>query len=160
MDTIHCKIITINHNTISYYVAVGISDSLLKKKNIYDINSYKFDYQKPDFNTSKIPVPINVTPNTETNNTVYNSNEILNNRMYDAGVELKKTAKQFYWGLAISLVGSAITSIGYANAVNNNKNFTGYIVAGSIVGGIGMVVNLTAFIHLFKAGNNLQRTRY
>lgn len=137
-QTIHCHITSIGDKTIMYYIPIGQTDSILKVSQLIDIKTYSMYNPLIDFNK---PV---------------NDYSLIRSNMFKAGDELRKTAKQFYIGLLFQVIGSGLITIGEVRYVKTLKSPDGFLIAGGIIGGIGTVVNVTAFIHLIKAGKHLQ----
>lgn len=66
-----------------------------------------------------------------------------------AGIELKKASNQFYTGFFMTIGGAAIT---YATRNHVDRTLP---QAGVLISSIGIIVNITSWIHINKAGKLL-----
>lgn len=67
------------------------------------------------------------------------------------GMELRKASNQFYTGMFLSIAGGAII---YASRNHVDKTIP---QAGILISCVGVIVNLTSWIHINKAGKLLDK---
>jgi hypothetical protein len=82
-----------------------------------------------------------------------------NSKYSTPGDELIKASKTYYMGMIISSIGILTSSVGsyaYGLTKNPDKDIQKAIVyAGSAIALVGVIINITAFSHISKAGRKL-----